>query len=138
MNNDLGLPSLKMANGVFLCTSGGFIYDLHKYDLEYTDLQLDAYTQWLNAADDPSTVKTANVPGGAKLTVAEADTISAVMSDIQTRVSEMALKFVTGAVELNEDSYADYVAEVEALRMQEALDAMQSAYDRYLENSEGE
>lgn len=102
VNNDLGLPSLKMANGVFLCTSGGFIYDLHKYDLEYTDLQLDAYTQWLNAADDPSTVKTANVPGGAKLTVAEADTISAVMSDIQTRVSEMALKFVTGAVELNE------------------------------------
>lgn len=138
VNNDLGLPSLKMANGVFLCTSGGFIYDLHKYDLEYTDLQLDAYTQWLNAADDPSTVKTANIPGGAKLTVAEADTISAVMSDIQTRVSEMALKFVTGAVELNEDSYADYVAEVEALRMQEALDAMQSAYDRYLENSEGE
>lgn len=135
VNNDLGLPSLKMANGVFLCTSGGFIYDLHKYDLEYTDLQLDAYTKWINAADDPSTVKTSSIPGGAKLTVSEAETISAVMSDVQTRVSEMALKFVTGAVPLSEDSYADYVAEVKALRLQDALDAMQSAYDRYLESN---
>lgn len=136
VNNDLGLPSLKMANGVYLCTSGGFIYDLHKYDLEYIDLQIDAYTQWINAADDPSTVKTSTVPGGAKLNVEEADTVSIAMSDIRTHVGEMALKFVTGAVELNEDSYADYVADIEGLRMQEALDAMQSAYDRYLENND--
>lgn len=138
VNNDLGLPSLKMANGVFLCTSGGFIYDIHKYDLEYTDLQIEAYTKWINEADDPATVKTATVPGGAKLTVDEAETISVAMSDIQTHVGEMALKFVTGAVELNEDSYADYVAEVESLRMQDALDAMQTAYDRYLESSDSE
>ena len=131
VNNDLGLPSLKMANG-------GFIYDLHKYDLEFTDLQIEAYTKWINAADDPSTVKTSTVPTGAKLTVDEAETISIAMSDIQTHVGEMALKFVTGAVELNEDSYAAYVADVESLRMQEALDAMQSAYDRYLENSDSE
>lgn len=134
VNNDLGLPSLKMANGVYLCTSGGFIYDLHKYDLEYTDLQLEAYTKWITTADDPSTVKTATVPGGAKLNVEEADAITIAMSDIRTHVGEMALKFVTGAVELNEETYADYVAEVEGLRMQQALDAMQTAYDRYLES----
>lgn len=134
VHNDLGLPSLKMANGVYLCTSGGFIYDLHKYDLEYTDLQLEAYTKWITAADDPSTVKTATVPGGAKLNVEEADAITIAMSDIRTHVGEMALKFVTGAVELNEETYADYVAEVEGLRMQQALDAMQTAYDRYLES----
>lgn len=133
VNNDLGLPSLKMANGVYLCTSGGFIYDLHKYDLEYTELQKEAYTAWLNGADDPSTVTTSGIPTGAKMNVNEADTVSAAMSDINTHVAEMALKFVTGAQELNEQTYAQYVSDIEAMRLQEALDAQQSAYDRYLE-----
>ena len=100
VNNNLGLPSLKMANGVYLCTSGGFIYDLHKYDLEFTDLQLEAYTKWIITADDPSTVVTADFPGGAKLTADEADAVTTAMGDINTHVGEMALKFVTGAVEL--------------------------------------
>lgn len=134
VNNDLGLPSLKMANGVYLCTSGGFIYDLHKYDLEFTDLQLEAYTKWIITADDPSTVVTADFPGGAKLTADEADAVTTAMGDINTHVGEMALKFVTGAVELTPESYAAYVTDIEGMRLQEALDAMQSAYDRYLSN----
>lgn len=134
VNNDLGLPSLKMANGVYLCTSGGFIYDLHKYDLEFTDLQLEAYTKWIITADDPSTVVTADFPGGAKLTADEADAVTTAMGDINTHVGEMALKFVTGAVELTPESYASYVTDIEGMRLQEALDAMQSAYDRYLSN----
>lgn len=132
IENDLGLPSIKMSNGVYLCTSGGFIYDLHKYDIEYTDLQKEAYTAWINAAEDESTVKTSGIPAGAKLNVTEAETVSAAMSDIITHVAEMALKFVTGAIELNEETYAEYVADIEGMRLQEALDAQQSAYDRYL------
>ncbi len=131
-NNDLGLPSLKMANGVYLCTSGGFIYDIHKYDLEYTDLQLQAYTVWINEADDPSTVTTSQMPTGAKMTADEADVVSASMSDITTHVAEMALKFVTGAAELNESTYAQYVSEVENMGLAKALEAEQTAYDRYL------
>ena len=134
VNNDLGLPSLKMANGVYLCTSGGFIYDLHKYDLEFTDLQKEAYTDWLITADDPSTVVTSDIPGGAKLTADEADVVTTAMGDITTHVGEMALKFVTGAVELTPESYAAYVTDIEGMRLQQALDAMQSAYDRYLSN----
>lgn len=134
VNNDLGLPSLKMANGVYLCTSGGFIYDLHKYDLEFTDLQLEAYTKWIITADDPSTVVTADFPGGAKLTADEADAVTTAMGDINTHVGEMALKFVTGAVELTPESYAAYATDIEGMRLQQALDAMQSAYDRYLSN----
>ncbi len=134
VNNDLGLPSLKMANGVYLCTSGGFIYDLHKYDLEFTDLQKAAYTEWLITADDPSTVVTSDIPSGAKLTAAEADVVTTAMGDITTHVGEMALKFVTGAVELTPESYAAYVTDIEGMRLQEALDAMQQAYGRYLSN----
>lgn len=134
VNNDLGLPSLKMANGVYLCTSGGFIYDLHKYDLEFTDLQLEAYTKWIITADDPSTVVTSDFPGGAKLTADEADAVTTAMGDINTHVGEMALKFVTGAVELTPESYSSYVTDIEGMRLQEALDAMQQAYDRYLSN----
>ena len=133
MNNDLGLPSLKMANGVYLCTSGGFIYDWHKYDDEYTDLQLQAYDLWINAADDPSTVVNSGIPGGATLNADEADTVSAIMADINTYVAEMALKFVTGVEELNEDTYAQYVENIEGMDLQGALDAQQSAYERYLE-----
>ena len=131
-NTDLGLPSLRMANGVYLCTSGGFIYDRHKFDMEYTDLQLEAYTKWINKAEDPSTVTTSGIPTGAKMNVDEASTVSAAMSDITTHVAEMALKFVTGVEPLNEDSYAKYVSEIEGMRLQDALDAMQSAYDRYM------
>ena len=134
VNNDLGLPSLKMANGVYLCTSGGFIYDLHKYDLEFTDLQLEAYTKWIITADDPSTVVTSDFPSGAKLTADEADAVTTAMGDINTHVGEMALKFVTGAVELTPESYAAYVTDIEGMRLQEAQDAMQQAYDRYLSN----
>ena len=123
-----------MANGVYLCTSGGFIYDLHKYDLEFTDLQKEAYTDWLITADDPSTVVTSDIPGGAKLTADEADVVTTAMGDITTHVGEMALKFVTGAVELTPESYAAYVTDIEGMRLQEALDAMQSAYDRYRSN----
>lgn len=133
VNNDLGLPSLKMANGVYLCTSGGFIYDWHKYDDEYTELQLQAYDHWINKAEDPSTVTTSDIPGGATLDADEASVVSAVMSDINTYVAEMALKFVTGVEELNEDTYADYVANIEGMNLQDALDAQQDAYERYLE-----
>lgn len=132
VNNDLGLPSLKMANGVFLCTSGGFIYDWHKYDDEYTDLQLQAYEVWVNAAEDPTTVTTSGIPGGASLNVDEADAVSSIMADINTYVAEMALKFVTGVEELNEDTYAAYVENIKTMDLQGALDAQQSAYNRYL------
>ena len=136
VNNDLGLPSLRMSNGVFLTTSGGFVYDRHKLDLEYTDMQIAAYTEWVAKADDPSTVTTSAVPTGVKLDVSEADTVSTAMSDVTTHVAEMALKFVTGAEELNEDTYAAYVKDIEGMGLQDALDAMQEAYDRYKENVE--
>lgn len=133
VNNDLGLPSLKMANGVFLCTSGGFIYDWHKYDDEYTDLQLEAYDLWINQAEDPSTVTTFGIPGGASLNADEAETVSAIMADINTYVAEMALKFVTGVEELSESSYAAYVENIKGMDLQGAMDAQQAAYDRYME-----
>lgn len=133
VNNDLGLPSLKMANGVFLCTSGGFIYDWHKYDDEYTDLQLEAYDLWINQAEDPSTVTTFGIPGGASLNADEAETVSAIMADINTYVAEMALKFVTGVEELSDSSYAAYVENIKGMDLQGAMDAQQAAYDRYME-----
>lgn len=134
VNNDLGLPSLRMANGVYLCTSGGFMYDRHKFDMEYNELQIRAYTEWISEADDPSTCKFSGLPAGTQLTADEADTVSTCMADIVTHVSEMALKFVTGVEPLTEERYAQYVADIEGMRLQDALDAMESAYARYKEN----
>lgn len=36
--------------------------------------------------------------------------------------------------ELTPESYASYVTDIEGMRLLEALDAMQQAYDRYLSN----
>jgi len=69
--------------------------------------------------------------------VEEADTVSSIMADINTYVAEMALKFVTGVEELNKDTYADYVENIKGMDLQGALDAQQSAYERYLERVNG-
>ena len=67
------------------------------------------------------------------MTTEESEAFATLDSDINTYVSEMALKFVTGVEPLNEDSYAQYVANIEGMNLQSALDAQQAAYDRYLE-----
>lgn len=49
---------------------------------------------------------------------------------INTRVSEMALKFITGDESL--DKFDDFVKELESLKLDEVIAIQQAAYDRYL------
>jgi putative aldouronate transport system substrate-binding protein len=128
--NEFGL-GIRLGCGIYMTTGGSFVYNYTKYLDDYTDLQLASMTVWDVSAADPSTVTTSELPG-VTVSVEENDIITPVMGDIKTYVAEMAPKFVTGAVELTEESYAEYVANIEAMGLQKAIDAMQSAYERYL------
>ena len=52
------------------------------------------------------------------------------MTDIDTYVDEMTLKFIIGTESL--DNWDSYVKTVYSMDLQDALDATQAAYDRYM------
>lgn len=78
--------------------------------------------------------ETSVLPMNYSLTASEGNRISAIMSDIQTYVDEMTLKFILGDVPLSE--YEAYAERVKSMGLQEALDLRQAAIDRYLGRGE--
>lgn len=64
------------------------------------------------------------------LTEEEADTKNAIMTDVTTYVDEMVLRFIVGTESL--DNWDSYVATVESMNLAGAIEAMQTAYDRYM------
>ena len=130
-DNEYGL-GIKLICGVYMVTSGSFVYDYSKYLDDYTDLQMEAFDVWVVEAADPSTVTTAELPN-VSVSTDESTIVTSVMSDVTTYVAEMTLKFITGATELTEESYADYVDVIIGMGAEDAIEAMQDAYERYLE-----
>ena len=82
--------------------------------------------------DDPLLDSALYLPN-ISLNADETETKTRVMSDIDTYVDEMVLKFIVGTEPL--DNWDTFVSTVEGMGLQEALDAMQSAYDRYMANT---
>lgn len=64
------------------------------------------------------------------MTEEESETKTSIMNDIDIYVDEMVLKFIVGTEPL--DHWDDYVATVNGMGLEQALGAMQSAYDRYM------
>lgn len=82
--------------------------------------------------DDPLLDSALYLPNVA-LSADETETRTRVMSDIDTYVDEMVLKFIVGTEPL--ENWDNFVSTVEGMGLQEALDATQSAYDRYMANT---
>ena len=81
-------------------------------------------------ADDP------NVDGDYVLpsltfSLNDSSAISEIMTEVNTYVDEMVLKFITGATPLSE--FDNFVQKVEAMGIQEAVDIHQQAYDRMIQ-----
>ncbi len=72
-------------------------------------------------------------PYNASLTLEESETYAPILNDIYTYVSEMTLKFITGA-EDPETGWDDYVATIEAMGVDTIIEIKQTALERYLEN----
>ena len=72
------------------------------------------------------------LPSGVSLTVDENSERSSIMSNVNTYISEMRLKFITGAVKLDDASWNEYIAKLDSYGLNRAIEITQAAYDRYL------
>ena len=72
------------------------------------------------------------LPAGVALTTDENSERSSIMSNVNTYISEMRLKFITGAEPLDDASWANYIAKLKGMGLDRAIEITQNAYDRYL------
>ena len=108
--------------------NGGGYYVLNaKTDGNYTDVQLEARSHWLENADT-----ICNYPGYAALNADESAIYGERIGDIDTYLDEAVLKFITGAEELNDENWAAYKEALDSFGLQDCIEVYQSAYDRYL------
>lgn len=72
------------------------------------------------------------LPAGINLTVEENSERSSIMANVNTYISEMRLKFITGATELTDATWADYINTLKTYGLDRAIEITQDAYERYL------
>lgn len=110
------------------CMAGGtgpFVQD-RRYIEQYYAMpqQQDALVQWSSCK-----MENYRIPQ-LILTTDEQDDYTAIMGEIETYVSEMQNKFITGKEPLSK--FDEFVAEIKKMGIDEALAIKQKAYERYL------
>jgi len=71
------------------------------------------------------------LPANRTLTADESYTYSSAYSEISTYAGEMILSFIVGTVPLNDDTWNEYVSNIESLGLADCIAAQQAATDRY-------
>lgn len=103
----------------------GIVYDT-RLAFSFGDRELACFDAW-------KTDKVANnILGSAtSLTAEEGSTASAIYSDIVTYVATSVLQFIRGDMDVNDDAaWDEYVANIEAMNVDELTEIIQGAYDR--------
>ena len=72
------------------------------------------------------------LPAGISLTMDENSERSSIMSNVNTYIGEMRLKFITGAEPLNDETWANYIQTLKSMGLDRAIEITQAAYDRYI------
>lgn len=124
-------PNLSMMFAVILNTFNQTpMYNIvSKMWVGYTDEEKAAIHLWSDTSNDDTT---GTIPTAAALTSEETNQISSEITAVISVAEEAILKFMTGAVEINDANWEAYVADVESSGLQACLDVHQSAYDSYL------
>ena len=65
------------------------------------------------------------------MTTEESEEISSVATDIATKVNSDILAFMTGEVPLNDDTWAEYCANLESMGLDRLTEIYEGAYERY-------
>ncbi len=94
--------------------------------LRNSEASQNAVYQWI----DNTAANEHLVPKGVCMTTDELARYSDKFAAIKTRVSEVAFKYLTGDESL--DNYDAFIEELNGMGMQECVDIMQAAYDRYM------
>ncbi|MGX7077813.1 extracellular solute-binding protein [Globicatella sanguinis] len=106
--------------------------DLTAIKVNPEDPDVTEFTEFLRAETEEKVTPYAEVPFPITyLTKDEQDQISMNATDISTYVTEMEAKFITGTVELNDDTWADYLKTLENMGIEDYVKVYQGAYDRW-------
>jgi putative aldouronate transport system substrate-binding protein len=76
----------------------------------------------------PYRIKDEDILPGLNYTLEESDKVSAIMTDIQTYIDEMAAGFITGKQDFSK--WDDYKKTLDKMQLQDYLKTAQGAYDR--------
>ena len=107
---------------------GPFFYWDNEYNIMAPEVQ-NIYTVWLSV--DYSDALYESLPTLC-LNEQENSVVANAMTDIETYVLTQTLLWMTNQKELNDDTWAEYVAGVENYGLDGALEAYSSAYARFL------
>lgn len=102
-----------------------------KDDAEDT-VEISAFSEFLIAETEEKVTPYAEVPFPITyLTKDEQDAINASATDIRTYVEEMEAKFITGTIELTDQTWEDYLNTLKQMGIEDYVKVYQGAYDRW-------
>lgn len=107
-------PRFKLHNAGYMRDSTSYTFEPEVF--ECIDLWAEQSDDWV-------------IPANLTFTEEEADEIASIMTDVNAYVEEMTYKFVTGQAPMSE--YDNYVAQLKALNIEEAVSIYQAALERY-------
>lgn len=95
----------------------------------FADSALTAIEMWNGEGSDQRFYPTSLESG---FTVEENEAIAEYEADLLTYAAEECLKFMTGALELNDENWDNYVSTCEEMGINEIVEVYQNAYDQFL------
>ena len=124
-------PNAEMAQQLFtMLRFCGFYVDNDMLLSTFPESAIAAVDLWtLDGSTDNR-----NYPSAAKtsMTTEETEEIAEVESDMLTYVDETCMKFLAGDLELNDDTWAEYVDTAMSMGLETVIDVYQSVYDSYM------
>ncbi len=128
MNNPDGY-SYRDSVALHVIDGMGTIYDALRGASNYTELQLSAFDDWMDANLDYSRA----LPSNEMLNMDEKAEYASIYSDVETFLKEAIAKYIIG--DYSFDSYdTDFVGKLEGMNIERCVELYQQAYDRYMEN----
>ena len=126
LQSPIGLPS-SLTCSIYITSGGPYVNDCFRLQYYFGDLQKTAMESWDNSDE---TFCSQGYPSAAGLTTEEAESYTAIMSDIETYMEETITSVLVGNAPVSD---LETVAEnLTAMEIEEAIALMQAAYDRYL------
>ena len=128
MNNPDGY-SYRDSVALHVIDGMGTIYDALRGASNYTELQLSAFDDWMDANLDYSRA----LPSTEMLNMDEKAEYASIYSDVETFLKEAIAKYIIG--DYSFDTYdTDFVGKLEGMDIERCVELYQQAYDRYMEN----
>ena len=107
----------------------GYVYPNFNFDVG-SETMMEAAECWTVPDDQPSALYT-TLPENMKLNAEESSQISTLLADLQTHTETTILLWMTGQTELSDESWETFVADCEAMSLDEILEVYTGAYERY-------